>query len=191
MLYLNCVHLNIRAFYFFADPCRPHMEGLTELYSVACTVVDNATTLDHSGNLALSCTMYIHRMIMLAALSILKISRSILAPYLDLKWGERSYFSAILFSRRMSLENDDLSARSAEILRQLWTSQKIFRRADGTVNSLPLRIRSRFAMSVVFDCFWWWRAEFAGQPNPFPDAEDTSAQGGNSKPFGQHFSFSY
>jgi transcriptional regulatory protein LEU3 len=24
-------------------------------------------------------------------------------------------------------------------------------------------------MSVVFDCFWWWRAEFGGQSNPYPD----------------------
>jgi transcriptional regulatory protein LEU3 len=24
-------------------------------------------------------------------------------------------------------------------------------------------------MSVIFDCFWWWRAEFGGQSNPYQD----------------------
>ena len=28
-------------------------------------------------------------------------------------------------------------------------------------------------MSVIFDCFWWWRAEFGGQSNPYPDQEDS------------------
>lgn len=27
-------------------------------------------------------------------------------------------------------------------------------------------------MGVVFDCFWWWRAEFGGQINPYPDEGD-------------------
>lgn len=24
-------------------------------------------------------------------------------------------------------------------------------------------------MSIVFDCFWWWREEFAAQPSPYRD----------------------
>lgn len=31
-------------------------------------------------------------------------------------------------------------------------------------------------MGVVFDCFWWWRAEFGGQLNPYPDDGDLEEQ---------------
>jgi transcriptional regulatory protein LEU3 len=27
-------------------------------------------------------------------------------------------------------------------------------------------------MSVIFDCFWWWRAEFAGQADPYTTSHD-------------------
>jgi len=136
-------------------------------------VIDNATTLDHSSEFSLSCTAYVHRLIVLAAISILKISKSNLAPYLDLKGGEKSYFSGIIFLRKMSLESDDLTGRAAVILSQMWTSNRIFKRADRIVNGLgALHIRSRLAMSVVFDSFWWWREEFSGVQNPYPDMEE-------------------
>ena len=111
---------------------------------------------------------------MLAALSIFKIYRSKLGPFVDLSAGEKAYFSAIRFSRQASLENDDLEARGVSILSQLWTSQVVFQRSNGQVDSLGTRIRTRLSMSVVFDCFWWWKEEFAGQSSPYnEDAQGT------------------
>lgn len=113
---------------------------------------------------------FIERCITLAAFSILKIVHSPLSAHIDLEAGERAYFSAIHFSRRISIQSDDLGARASTILSQLWTSQRIFRGPNGEVDSLGSRIRSRLAMSVVFDCFWWWREEFGGQASPYREA---------------------
>jgi transcriptional regulatory protein LEU3 len=131
--------------------------------------------------MATACTYYIHRMLVLSAFSILKILKSDLSQGLDKKAGERAYFKVIVFLREMSLENGDTSSKGAGILTQLWASNNIFRRADGTMDSLSLRIRSRLSLSVVFDCFWWWRQEFNGQPSPYDDSGTLCDRGENEQ----------
>jgi hypothetical protein len=59
------------------------------------------------------------------------------------------------------------------ILAQLWTSKGIFRESDGTNDSLLLRCRNRLGMSLIFDCFRWWRQTFAGLPDPYEENEGT------------------
>lgn len=110
---------------------------------------------------------------MLAAFTILKIHRSELAPHLDLQAGEQAYFAAIFFAREESLQNNDLSARAASILGQLWNSQSIFKNKNGTVDSLTSRISSRLSMSTLFDCLWWWRQEFGGLGNPYENRQQS------------------
>ena len=131
---------------------------------------------DQKDPLVQICPQFIEKAVTLAAISILKIHRSELAPFVNLHAGEKAYFSAILFCRGSSLENDDLGARGVSILSQLWTSQNIFKRLDGRVESLVTRIRSRLSMSVVFDCFWWWREEFTGQISPYRDDSQYSSR---------------
>jgi len=168
-LYLNCARVQIQAFYFFAKSDYVDVIGITELYSIAQALIDNGMALNESHQLAAYCSTYIYRTIFMAALSILKIFKSNLRPFLNLRSGERSYFTAIRFLKESSLQNDDLAARAAAILSQLWTSDRIFKKSNGQVDSLALRLRTRGSMSVVFDCLWWWREEFAGQSSPFSD----------------------
>lgn len=112
-------------------------------------------------------TAFIHKTVMLATCTILKIHRSELAPHLDLEAGEQAYFACIVFAREGSLQSNDLSARGATIFSQLWNSPNIFRGKDGKIDSLSSRISSRLSTSVVFDCLWWWRQEFGGSGNPY------------------------
>jgi hypothetical protein len=155
------------SFYFLDHLTSEHEEGLVQLYTLACNFFEDIMNQDTSTRVVELCMMFVERTVMLAAISILKIYRSKLAPFIDLNAGERAYFSAIRFLRQTSLENDDLGARGVSILSQLWTSQNVFRRPNGQHDSLATRIRSRLSMSVVFDCFWWWREEFAGQVSPY------------------------
>lgn len=142
---------------------------MLHLYSAACSFIETAVVEDERVKFTETCPVFIERTISLAAFTILKIRRSSLAQYIDVEAGEKAYFSAILLCRRASLQSDDISARAATIMTQLWNSKIIFRQADGRVQSLMTRIRSRLSLSIVFDCFWWWREEFAGQPSPYQD----------------------
>lgn len=96
----------------------------------------------------------------------LKLLKSSFAKYVDGEAGKTALFSLIALIRKTSIENNDLPARSAGILTQLWTSDKIFRdpNTGDWKDDLKLRLRSRAAMSIVYDCIWWWKLEFAA-PN--------------------------
>lgn len=161
--------MHLLAYYFFEHPENPNQAGMLHLYSAACSFIETAVAEDERVELTETCPVFIERTISLAAFTILKISRSSLSQHIDAEAGEKAYFSAILLCRRASLQSDDISARAATIMTQLWNSKIIFRQADGRVQSLRTRIRSRLSLSIVFDCFWWWREEFAGQPSPYQD----------------------
>jgi hypothetical protein len=112
---------------------------------------------------------------LLAACILLKILRSRLTDQVDGRAGEEAYFATITTLRESSLENNDLCARGAMVLSQLWTSSRIFRQPDGLVDGLTLYIRSRFSMGIVYDCFWWWREEFQGKSNPYKSFHNPNA----------------
>ncbi len=63
------------------------------------------------------------------------------------------------------------------VLAQLWSSTRVFRRPDGAVDGLALRVRSRLSMGIAHDCFWWWREEFQGKANPYK-AQSTPGSNG-------------
>ena len=133
-------------------------------------------------------------MLLLAAMSILRISRSELKDHVDAEQGEATYFKAIKLAKKRSIENNDLDARNGIILTQLWASSTIFRKGDGTFHGDRLRLRSRLVSkcrrgiirsrlivqftSVIFDTFWHWRATFGGwQSNPYEaDGEDDGSR---------------
>ena len=138
-----------------------------KLYTLACTVVESVTKLDSEQTLSESAPAYISKMMHLAACVVLRLSRSALWESLDLSRGQKAYFSTVSFHRKMSIQHNDVMSRSTVILTQLWTSQNIFVQPNGSVDSLALLCRKRLAMSVVFDLFWRWRNEFAGQTHPY------------------------
>lgn len=142
-VYLDCARLHIQAYHFFAKPNLIDLKDLVLLYSVARSVLDQVSSLDTSQDLALYSVQYIFRTVLLAAFSILKISRSDASQRIDAKGGEKSYFASIQFAKRRSLQNGDVDSKCSLILTQLWASKNVFRRRDGTYDSLRLRTRSR------------------------------------------------
>ncbi|KAK4506372.1 hypothetical protein PRZ48_000102 [Zasmidium cellare] len=77
--------------------------------------------------------------------------------------------TAPIFVGHLGMSGDTFS-RAATILMQLCTSKKIFRKPDGTVDSLSLQCVQRQGMNVVFSCFWWWRWEFNAQSFPYENS---------------------
>ena len=154
------------------------MESLGRLFSLCTNTLETANSLCQRTNFITQCPSFIDRTMTLTGFAILRLVRSPLAQHLDLATGERAFFHAVQFSKNMSLQNNDLGARAAAILANLWSSNRVFRRRDGRVEALGLRLRTRLSMSVSFDMFWYWREEFGNLSNPY-NGEEPSAQ---SKP---------
>ena len=124
---------------------------------------------------------FIERTLLMAGFCILKLCRSPLAQHLDLPAGEQAIYSAAQFSKSTSLQKGDLGERCAAILMNLWGSTKIFRRKDGSIESLGIRLRTRLSMSVSFDMFWYWREEFGHMANPY-DGEEAIPSNAQTQP---------
>lgn len=144
------------------------------MYELACSVIESAMELDRTQDYAEFAPFAVAKYLQVAAFSILKLNRSQIKDMLDESRGRSAYFAVIQFHKKMTVQANDVAARSTTILTQLWTSRAIFKGPNGMVDSLSLRCGSRLAMSVMFDSFWWWRQEFAGAPNPY---EDKSTEG--------------
>jgi len=115
------------------------------------------------------------RSVTLAGFVILKLVRSSLAPHLDLAAGEKAFFQAVQFLNSVSLQPGDIYVRTAHIMKDLWSSNKVFRKKNGQIESLGLRLRTRLGMSVSYDMFWYWREEFGNMQNPYNNGDETTA----------------
>ncbi|KAF2748722.1 C6 zinc finger domain-containing protein [Sporormia fimetaria CBS 119925] len=167
---MNCARVHVMAFHFYAEPAQADLEALARLYGHCLQLCQDATNLCQNTNLIGACPAFIDRTMNLTGFIILKLVRSpLIAQHLDLAAGERAYFQAINFGKTMSIHEKDLNDRAAEIMRALWGSQKVFRKKDGHVESLGLRLRTRLSMSIPFDMFWYWREEFQNTLNPYSD----------------------
>lgn len=155
------------AFHFFAHPMNPDADGLSRFYSLCVSTINTATTMASTVNFASVSQSFVDRTICLAGFSILRLVRSPLAPHLDLASGEQAFFQAVQFLKNVSLQPGDIGTRTALIMHDLWNSNKVFRRKDGRIESLGLRLRTRLSMSVSYDMFWYWREEFGNMQNPY------------------------
>ncbi|KFY91885.1 hypothetical protein V500_04417 [Pseudogymnoascus sp. VKM F-4518 (FW-2643)] len=167
-IWFSSSRLHLGAFYFFCCQSSSKIARLIELYHVACAFVNHIVTRDQQSDYALYLSEQYYRTLTLAAATILKLCRSTeLSSKLDLLLGEQSYFAAIQILKKRTLKNNDLNARMAAMLLQLWQSKRVFLQEDGSIDSLCVKIRSRGGMGVVYDCLWYWRQEFLGRQNPY------------------------
>jgi transcriptional regulatory protein LEU3 len=172
-LQLSCARIHILAFHFFAHPTNPgpDAEALARFYSLCINVIEAAVTLIQQSYFSFS----MDRSITLAGFVILKLHRSSIASHLDLAAGEKAFFQAVEFLQSVSLQQGDVYVRTAHIMKDLWSSNKVFRKKNGQIESLGLRLRTRLGMSVSFDMFWYWREEFGNMQNPYSNGEETTA----------------
>lgn len=172
--YLEAAQLQVLCFHLFIPRESLEDTKLWRLYELACLCIETAQRIELDQGLSDCAPIFISKYLDMAAFTILKISRCPLSQSLDLDRGRRAYFFVINFCRSVSVQSGDIMSRSEGILTQLWASKNIFKRSDGSYDSMTLRCGSRLAMSVVYDCLWWWRSEFGGQQNPYEDNQSSS-----------------
>lgn len=158
---LNGVGLQLYVFFLLeSSESDMRKRGLLHAYSIAIESISTANHLESlSGAMAVG-TVYYFRVISIAAMFILKLSYSNLSPFLDLENGKRAFNSAIMLTRRISIEDNDLPGRTSTILTQLWSAQA----RGGQRDKEPgLKLKTRLAASLLHDSLWTWREIFGGQ----------------------------
>jgi hypothetical protein len=155
------------------------------MYTTANIVLRQIDRMDSCGALNLANAPYYYFYAStLASFTILRLLKASTAQYMD-ENAKEGLFLGIRVLNRLSTETNDGPAKIAQMLTQLWNSEKAFKDSNG-MEHMALRIRTRLAMSPVFDSIWWWREEFGGQrgaytvddekDKPAPDEKGKLAQ---------------
>lgn len=164
-LYLHCARLHLRLQILHQLPTSPnYIESVLSLYD-ACNAL---VMFVHNSDMDVLnyCPNYVFQMILAAGFSVLRLSTSPLVEYIDALTAKRLFNSSIAALRKISITNNDLPGRLAEVLAQLKARRnRLSRELRANWNSLQLKVRSRLSMSITFDSLWEWRRGFVEDEN--------------------------
>ena len=164
-IWLSCARLQLHVFYFFeTSVCDIRRRGLLKAFKTASSLIEQITAADGKSLLMAYVPHYFYRMLILAAIILLKILNSNYSQYVDCASGKRLYNVSLILLRKCSLENNDNIGRASKILSQLWSAHRSLAVGEGEPS---LRIRTRLGASVLHDALWLWRQEFGGQENAY------------------------
>lgn len=139
----NLTRLSLLVFHLFGPESDDRLEGIVCLFNVCTQILDLTARLDAMQSFAWYSTHYHLRMILLAAFCVLRIMRSKLHEIIPINEAEQSLFKAISFVKNRSTQSTDLDAKYAIILKQLYCSTTAFKRENGEIDGLDLKVRSR------------------------------------------------
>lgn len=169
-LYVKAAGLHLRLAAFFDSSTTPgYMEDLLGLWRATVAFLDVCFELEYPndgspGNILQFGTNYMCQMIVAAGFALLKLLSSFFATEIDFERGRQLFHKTIQAVRSMSVTNNDLSWRLAELMVQMYNGMRIDTRSQtpngGIDGSLQLKVRCRHSMSLVFDSIWRWREDF-------------------------------
>ena len=141
--------------YYFLDtdrmPALDLSKGLVRLYNAAIALinhVERCQAQDRNFVRFLPAVAILN--IWLASCIIVKLAHSPLKMVLDVDAGKRIYATAVSLVAKASVLKHDIAYRASGIMRNMWL---LFRTLDEkNAAGLALKIRSRMAASVFFDC---------------------------------------
>jgi hypothetical protein len=139
-----------------------YIPSLLALYEACSSQISLILTPDQ--DIASYCPNYLFQMTLASGFALLKLLSSPAIEWIDAPTCKRQFNAAIVAVRRMSVTNNDLPGRMAEVLVQL-KARGGSRKDPDNWESLRLRLRGRMSMSVTFDSLWEWRKGFEWASN--------------------------
>ena len=159
LIYLRCAQLHLRLYSLFDMPSTPkYITSVLSLYESCQALL--GLLLTPGEDILSYCPNYVFQMTSASGFVILKLVQSPATEYVDAAASKSLFNSAILAVRSMSVSNNDLPGRLAEVLAQLKARGNRAARNKTDWQILQLNVRSRMSMSIVFDSLWEWRRGF-------------------------------
>ncbi|KFY48768.1 hypothetical protein V495_01048 [Pseudogymnoascus sp. VKM F-4514 (FW-929)] len=189
LFYLRCATLHLRL-YALVEPGKPEsiISSLLSLYEACRQLLSMLITAEPpdqepvEGNMSLLyCPNYTFQMTLAASCTLLRLLRSSFKGYIDVDVGKSLFNSVILAVRKMSIANNDLPGRLADVLAQLWAKDARASKSQARLQlgseqgsnirqEVQLKVRGRMSMSVMFDSLLEWRKSFevnaSREPSP-------------------------
>lgn len=159
-LFVHVAYLNLLVFHFFKKSLVTDVEAITQLFLRANMLLEHVDHMDRDSQVLGYAPYQVIAGTIIGGYTLLRLLKTSASRYMDVERAKASFFLSLNISKRLIVDNDDLPSRNMQLLTLLWNSEKAFRTPEGSEYP-ELRIRSRLAMSPVFDAVWWWRS---GEP---------------------------
>ncbi|RDW65993.1 hypothetical protein BP6252_09628 [Coleophoma cylindrospora] len=157
-IYLCCAQLHLRLYALFdSNASKNFTQGLVSLYRACENLL--SLLLETEKDILGYSPNYVFQMALASGFALLKLITSPATQLLEGTSAKAIFNSAIVVVRKMSVSNNDLPGRLADVLAQL----KARGRSPDTSDQwqkFTLQVRSRMSMSVTFDSLWHWRKGF-------------------------------
>jgi hypothetical protein len=175
LVHLRAAAMHLRLYVFFEQSdTSTYSESLMQLYFTTTAFLDSLWELERRvGSLGYS-TNYIMQMTLVAAFTLLKLKSSSFAGFaIPNEECTPLFVRTIAAARQMSVKNNDLPQRVAEVVAQLWQRSVgghndhmwMFGTEPQPDRSLGLKVQCRMSMSLMYDCVWRWREHMMAQHN--------------------------
>jgi hypothetical protein len=169
-LYLRCAELHLRLYVLFDMPSsESFIQSLLSLYDACKNLL--SLVLDPAQDLLSYCPNYVFQMALASGFALLKLITSPAMQHLEGTSAKALFNSAIVAVRRMSVSNNDLPGRLADVLAQLKARPPSIPNSSDYWQAFNLKVRSRMSMSVTYDSLWHWRKGFEVQQIATPAGE--------------------
>ena len=166
---LQTAYLQLYTYYFFCDTgSHARKEGLLKCYNTSLDLISKASEADKQSNFMIYSPNYYCQSLTSAASVVLKILYSSYGKCIHSDGGKRAFNAVLSLLRRSSIENNDLSGRGCMILTQLWSLYQL--KPDQRHQEPSLRVRTRYAASILHDALWTWREEVGSQAYVIPQS---------------------
>ncbi|ERF76850.1 hypothetical protein EPUS_07640 [Endocarpon pusillum Z07020] len=184
LMYLRAAHLHLRLSAFFSPPTMTsYRTDLMRLYNATTSFLETCLGHEQSAGSGFTHeasvsagfvsliygTNYIFQMMLAAGFALLKLHNNFLQQVgLDSEQEKaRNLFNKTIWAlRSMSVQENDLAQRLAEVLAQVWRGSRAAAEKNGIGaapayidNSMQLKVRCRMSVSLVYDSVWRWREE--------------------------------
>jgi len=155
-VYICCTQLHLRLYTLFSNTnSQDYIESLLSLFEACRQLISLAR--DQEEDILSHCPNYIFQMILASGFTVLKLTTSPMSEYIDSTSSRMAFNSGIFAVRKISVFNNDLPGRLADVLAQLKARGN---REKKDWQNLQLNVRSRMSMSITFDSLWQWRKGF-------------------------------
>ena len=174
--YLRTSQLTVQAFHFHRNLSEVHFMTFVDTFDTALTILQYVDNFDKGTQLPAKPPLHVCYSVLLATHILLRLCKGPSSAYLDAHKAEDAFYLGLKLCQRQSNGDNDTFSKNVLILTQFWSSDRIFQTNNET-QFIDLRIRSRLAMSCVFDHIVYWKREFGSTSSLAPAQRKDAAAG--------------
>ncbi|MCJ1313725.1 hypothetical protein MMC25_007405 [Agyrium rufum] len=158
-LYLAAARQDLTNMHFYKSSTTLDAQACMSIFNATTHLLEDVRDIDRTSNIRLVSGRFLLITVLLSLASLARVLKGPFAGFLDQSRGSDLYDYGSKFIRASSTQKFDFGEKAAAAVERIWTSKKVFRNPDGSVN-ITLRLRNRLSAGPWYDVTRCWKEEF-------------------------------